>query len=62
MIGANEVRDLRSGMVLNGNQSAGDLNSTYIALIPNKKLPKRVSEFRPISLCNVISYFRDYFR
>ena len=30
------------------------LNSTFIALIPKVKNPKRVAEFRPIILCNVV--------
>ena len=30
------------------------LNETYICLIPKVKCPQKISEFRPISLCNVI--------
>jgi hypothetical protein len=31
-----------------------DLNMTHLALIPKVKTPTSVTEFRPISLCNVL--------
>ena len=40
--------------VLNHNLPIEDLNKTNIALVLKTKNPKRMIEFRPISLCNVI--------
>jgi ribonuclease HI len=39
---------------LNNGHFDEAINVTNIALIPKKKKPTRVTEFRPISLCNVI--------
>ena len=39
---------LNSGIVLES------INTTFISLIPKIKNPKKVSDFRPISLCNMI--------
>ena len=40
--------------ILNEKGNLAPLNHTYIALIPKATKPRSVSEFRPISLCNVI--------
>lgn len=40
--------------VLNKGSSVESINKTVIALIPKCKNATRVSEYRPISLCNVI--------
>lgn len=40
--------------VLNDHRSVSDLNYTFIVLILKVKVPRKVSEFRQISLCNVI--------
>src|ERR1044072_4096215 len=40
--------------VLNGNTSPASVNDTLIALIPKVKKPMHASQFRPISLCNVL--------
>ena len=39
---------------LNSGSILKSINHTFITLIPKVKNPERVSEFRPISLCNVI--------
>ena len=40
--------------VLNGNMSMASLNKTNIALIPKTNNPKKMADFRPISLCNIV--------
>lgn len=40
--------------ILNNTGTIAPLNHTYIALIPKCAKPRKVTEFRPISLCNVI--------
>lgn len=39
---------------LNLNQLPRLLNFTFIVLIPKVSNPKKITEFRPISLCNVV--------
>ena len=39
---------------LNSGSLPTPLNHTFITLIPKTKNPERVTEFRPISLCNVL--------
>ena len=40
--------------VLNNGAEVGNLNETYVVLIPKKKQSVRVSDFCPINLCNMI--------
>lgn len=40
--------------VLNNNLSMAELNKTSIALIPKTNNPKRMTEFCPINLCNIV--------
>ena len=49
----NSVTHLCFG-VLNGGQSVADLNKIHVTLISKVKIPRRVMDHRPISLCNVI--------
>lgn len=40
--------------ILNSGVKPSSLNQTHIALIPKKPNPQCVTDFRPISLCNVL--------
>ena len=40
--------------VLNHGMSISEINRTNIALVPKNKNPQKMTDFRPISLCNVV--------
>ena len=40
--------------VLNSSMSMVDINRTNITLVPNTKSPSKMTEFRPISLTNIV--------
>lgn len=40
--------------ILNNNGDPGNINHTFLCLIPKVKKPTLPSDFRPIALCNVI--------
>ena len=40
--------------VLNSNMSMVEINKTNITLVPKIKNPTKMTDFRPISLCNVV--------
>ena len=52
IIGDNVIEKVLS--FLNYGSEVGDVNHTHIVLIPKKKVCETPTDFRPISLCNVI--------
>ena len=52
IVGANVTNMVLN--VLNSGMPLHDINKTNIALVPKTKNPQRMTDFRPISLCNVV--------
>ena len=52
VVGANVIDCVLE--ILNTGVMPCGVNETYICLIPKTKAPRKISEYRPISLCNVI--------
>lgn len=40
--------------ILNGDLKVGEINKAHIVLIPKIEKPKNITQFKPISLCNVL--------
>jgi hypothetical protein len=40
--------------IRSGGRIAGNLNSTFLALIPKSNKPQTFGDYRPISLCNLV--------
>ena len=40
--------------ILNGENSIREFNKTNVVLIPKKKNPVNLKDFRPVSLCSVV--------
>lgn len=41
--------------ILNGNKYICKISTTHLVLIPNIKKPRRITEYRPIRLCNLVA-------
>ena len=52
IVGANVIDCVLN--ILNTGVMPCGINETYICLIPKIKYPRKITEYRPISLCNII--------